>query len=168
MTGRRTNYEMHGESRTRLYRVWQNIHKRCCCETDEKFGRYGGRGITMCDEWRDSFVAFKAWAYANGYDENAPKGVCTIDRIDNDKGYSPDNCRWVGRSKQQNNRRTNHRLTIDGESRTIAEWSRISGNSFGLILERVMRGWGEKDAVFKLPDARFSNGKGKNHSDASV
>lgn len=156
---RRTDYESHGESRTRLYRVWQNIHKRCTCETDEKYHRYGGRGITLCDEWKNSFVAFKNWAYANGYNANAPKGVCTIDRIDNSKGYSPENCRWVGRSEQQNNRRSNHLLTIDGEIHTIAEWSRISGNTFNLIWQRLADGWNEKDAVFKPIDMRYSHGK---------
>lgn len=159
MPTRRTDYEMHGESRTRLYRVWQNIHKRCTCETDEKFERYGGRGITMCDSWSNSFVAFRDWAYATGYDANAPAGECTIDRIDNSKGYCPENCRWVNRVVQQNNRRVNHLLTIDGEAKTIAEWCRISGKTFSQIYGRLRRGWEAKDAVFKPIDQRFSNAK---------
>lgn len=159
MSKRRTDYEMHGKSRTRLYRVWQNIHKRCTCETDEHYKRYGGRGITICDEWKNSFLAFEEWAYKTGYDENAPSGFCTIDRIDNSLGYSPENCRWVGRSEQQNNRRVNHLLTVNGETHTISEWSRISGKTFGQIYNRLRRGWDAESAIFTPIDRRYSNGK---------
>ena len=69
------------------------------------YKNYGGRGIKVCPEWRESFEAFHDWAMANGYDENAPRGQCTIDRIDNDKGYSPDNCRWVSMAVQNTNKR---------------------------------------------------------------
>ena len=158
---------MHGESRTRLYRVWQNIHRRCTCKTSEQYSRYGGKGITLCEEWENSFLAFKKWAYDNGYNENAPKGVCTIDRIDNSKGYYPDNCRWVGRSEQQNNRSVNHKLTIGEETRTIAQWASISGKSFGQIYSRLRKGWDAESAVFKPIDERYSNGKNKNNKDTS-
>lgn len=94
----------HSKARTRLYRVWANMIQRCYDPKHTHYHRYGGRGITVCDEWRDDFQAFYDWAMANGYDENAPKGKCTIDRIDNDKGYSPDNCRWVDMKIQRHNR----------------------------------------------------------------
>lgn len=161
MSTRRTDYEQHGQSRSRLYRVWQNIHKRCTCETDETYQKYGAKGITLCDEWKNSFRAFQEWAYANGYDENAPSGKCTIDRIDNAKGYSPDNCRWVDRVVQQNNRSVNHRVVIDGISKTIAEWSKISGIEFNRIYKRLKKGWDAKDAVFKPIDMRYSHAKTK-------
>ena len=94
----------HSMSRSRLYGVWSGMKFRCCCSSGPRYHQYGGRGITICTEWLNDFQAFYDWAMANGYDENAPKGKCTIDRIDNDKGYSPDNCRWVDMKVQRHNR----------------------------------------------------------------
>lgn len=94
----------HGKSNSRLWRVWSSMKNRCCCASHRNYTSYGGRGITVCDEWQHNFQAFYDWAMANGYDENAPYMQCTIDRIDNDKGYSPDNCRWVDMKVQRHNR----------------------------------------------------------------
>lgn len=138
----------HGGSYSRLYQVWKDIISRCECKTDKRFHLYGGRGISVCHEWHD-FRLFRDWADSSGYDENAVRGECTIDRVDNGKDYCPENCRWVDMKTQSNNKRNNHKITIDGETHTISEWSDISGIKYGTISERLRRGFSERDAVWK-------------------
>lgn len=99
----------HGHSGERLFMVWYSMNNRCYNPQSINFNRYGARNIDICDEWRDNYEAFRDWALANGYDENAPRGQCTIDRIDNDKGYSPDNCRWVDAKTQRHNQSRNRK-----------------------------------------------------------
>ena len=95
--------------RTRLYVAWCNMKQRCTNESRRDFPDYGGRGITVCREWMNSFDAFRAWAMANGYRDDL-----TLDRIETDGPYCPENCRWATFKAQANNRRSNRLLTMDG------------------------------------------------------
>ena len=91
----------HGESHSSLYRIWKGMNQRCYNSNHKWFARYGGRGIAVCDEWRNDYTAFRNWALSNGYTDNL-----TIERVDNDKGYSPENCSWENMTTQSRNRRT--------------------------------------------------------------
>ena len=108
LMARKRALHTHHMSDTRLYGVWHGMKKRCNCENHPHFCDYGGRGISVCDEWENSFTTFAEWALSHGYDEHAPKGACTLDRIDVDGDYCPENCRFADMSVQQNNRRDSH------------------------------------------------------------
>lgn len=97
------NRVLHGDYKTRIYRIWRGMKHRCQCVGNKDWENYGGRGITVCDEWQE-FVPFRDWALANGYEANL-----TIDRAENDNGYTPQNCRWVTISEQNRNRRSRAR-----------------------------------------------------------
>lgn len=130
----------HGGRGTLLYSVWASMLGRC---RDKNNKDYGGRGITVCDEWESSFPNFREWALSSGY-----KLGLTIDRIDNNKGYSPDNCRWVGAKEQALNRRSNRIATLNGETHTFYEWDEILGFTRGTISQRVTsRGWSIERAL---------------------
>lgn len=130
--------------KTKLYRVWSTMKERCYNPNHIKYKNYGARGITICDEWKNSFKAFRDWAYANGYEEGL-----SIDRIDNNKNYEPSNCRWATMTQQANNKSTNRLIEIDGETHTMTEWSRISGIKAQTIWARLVKyGYSNRDAVF--------------------
>jgi hypothetical protein len=112
----------HGLSHTRLFSIWCGMKSRCYNSHQPRYNDYGGRGIIICDEWFNDFKAFYDWGMANGYQDNL-----SIDRINNDKGYSPDNCRWADSDEQQRNKRSNIVIEHNGENRTLAEWCRIYG-----------------------------------------
>ena len=138
----------HHMSTSKLYSVWNSMKGRCFCETDKSFAYYGGRGITVCDEWKNDFQAFYDWAIANGYDTNAKRGECTLDRIDNDGNYEPSNCRWVTNATQQNNKRNNHLITFNGVTHNISEWEKRLGFKRGVISSRINEyGWSIEKAL---------------------
>ena len=126
----------HGLCGNRLYNIWGCMVQRCYNSNTPCYNLYGGRGITICDEWRNDFKSFYDWAMAHGYEDNL-----TIDRIDNDKGYSPENCRWITIKEQGNNRSTNRRLEYNGERHTISEWGELLGIDSEIISSRLRRGW---------------------------
>ena len=127
----------HGDTDSRLYNVWCAIKRRCYNSHVQEYYRYGGRGIRMCEEWRLSYESFKEWAMKNGYDPCAKRGECTIDRIDNDGNYEPENCRWVTQRDQMNNVSYNRVFTYRGETHTIAEFSRMYNIPYSRLQQRL-------------------------------
>lgn len=117
----------HGKTNTRLFRVWSSMKTRCENPKATNYSDYGERGISVCDEWKDDFESFYNWAMSQGYDPDAKRGEYTVDRIDNEKGYSPDNCRLASYKEQANNRRSNRRLSYNGITMSMAEWARKYG-----------------------------------------
>lgn len=125
LTGDRHPSYRHGAKRTRLYRIWSGMKYRCCNTNAKSYPRYGGRGITICPEWQHDFKAFQEWAISHGYRDDL-----SIDRIDNNKGYSPDNCRWATKRTQALNRQPykhrNHKTPVyevNGVSKSAKEWA---------------------------------------------
>jgi hypothetical protein len=143
----------HGKTGIRLFGVWMSLIARCYDKKNKAYKNYGGRGITICDEWRD-FQSFYDWSYANGYDENAQTGKCTIDRIDNNGNYCPDNCRWVTMKKQSNNKRNNIFVEINGVKKTLAEWADFSGISRSTIKQRYHKGLNDERLISPVKKGR--------------
>lgn len=139
---RKTQNLKHGKSNHKLFSVWWDMKRRCYNKSRSDYIYYGGRGIKVCDIWKDDFQAFYDWAKASGYEEGL-----TLDRIDNDKGYQPSNCRWVPMKVQNNNKRNNVIITIDEESKTAKEWSREANIPYMAIMSRIYR---ETDNVEEL------------------
>lgn len=125
----------HGRTGTRLYHIWNGLIQRCFNPNNPSWDRYGSRGIGVCEEWQ-TFEPFFKWASANGYSDNL-----TIDRIDNNKGYSPDNCRWADVETQANNKRTNHYIEYCGKTMTLAQWAKHIGVNPKTLATRLQRGW---------------------------
>lgn len=137
----------HGEAnnkngtRTRLYVIWCHMTERCENKHSERYPYYGGRGIQVCEEWKD-FVVFRDWVLANGYSPSL-----TIDRINNDGDYEPNNCKWSTMKDQCNNRRTNHLLTYNGKTQSITRWAEEIGMNPGTLKYRIYLGWSTKEAI---------------------
>lgn len=129
---------------TKLYGVWKTMKQRCYDSNKQHYECYGGRGIVVCDEWKDDFLEFYNWAMVNGYKEGL-----SIDRIDVNGNYEPVNCRWVNHIEQCNNRRDNTRLTLGNETHTISEWSKKLGIKPNTLQNRKSSGWSDEDVLTK-------------------
>lgn len=127
----------HGETDSRLYNVWCAIKRRCYNPNCKEYKYYGGRNITMCEEWKNNYSVFRDWAIGLGYDPTAPRGEYTIDRIDVNGNYEPSNCRLATVKTQMNNTRSNHILELNGVAHTISEWSEITNLSQSCISQRI-------------------------------
>lgn len=127
----------------KLTSVYYDMLKRCHDSKNKGYERYGARGIYVCEEWRNDCSNFYKWAKDNGY----KKGL-TIDRIDNSKGYSPDNCRWTTRKVQTDNRCNTRWVLFNGEKKTLKDWSKTLGISYQVLADRIYRyGWSIEKAL---------------------
>lgn len=124
-----------------LYNIWHSMRLRCLTPGYRDYKYYGGRGITICDEWSD-YGAFRVWAVSNGFG----KGM-SIERNNVQRGYAPDNCSWIPLGHQQDNTRRVHRLTVGGITKSLPEWSRIHGVKAAVINSRLRLGWDHERAV---------------------
>ena len=124
----------HGMSKTRIYKTYHAMKARCTYEKDSRYSKYGGKGITVCDEWlgESGFINFYNWSMENGYTDEL-----TIDRIDNTGNYEPSNCRWVDYKIQANNTSRNRMLTYNGKTQTMAEWSKELDISYDTLNSRI-------------------------------
>lgn len=135
-----------------LYETWKNMKRRCYDSTNKRAKFYSEKGVIVCEEWRNDYSAFRSWALANGYKEGL-----TIDRIDNDGNYCPENCRWATAKMQANNQSRNRMLTYNGETLTMSEWADKLNITYGTINHRVQRGW-SMERIVNTPQRRHVDG----------
>ena len=138
---RATKHNLYG---CNLYWRWSNMIQRTTNPKDKFYKDYGGRGIIVCENWRKNFKEFYDWSKNNGY-----KRGLTLDRIDVDGNYCPENCRWTTQKQQARNKRNNHILSFNGEKHCISEWSEITGISYSALKYRIRKGWSIEKTMSK-------------------
>lgn len=134
-----------GAYKSRLHRIWDAMKQRCLNQKNNNYHRYGARGIMVCEEWRNNFKAFYDWAMGNGYTDDL-----TIDRIDNDGNYCPENCRWATLHEQNRNRRTSRMITFNGKTQCMLDWAKELEIKPITMVARFRRGWSVERA-FNTP-----------------
>lgn len=130
------NNKKNNLSNSRLYHIWRNMKARCYRKNSSSYKNYGAKGIIVCEEWKNNFMTFYNWAIANGYDDNL-----TIDRIDNNRMYEPNNCRWTTRKEQNNNTSRNVYITFNGITLTRNQWAEKIGINKGTLKNRLTNKW---------------------------
>lgn len=140
----------HGMTHTKLYSIWWGMKQRCYLESNPSYKDYGGRGIRVCQLWIDDFQVFYDWSVENGYEEGL-----SIERIDVNGHYEPDNCTWIPFSEQSRNKRNTRLITFDNETLTLREWSEKLNLSYGALKRRLQVGWSVEKAL-TTPLAKWS------------
>lgn len=130
-----SHIKRHGLTSSKIWNTYYGMKERCYSPKYSLYHRYGGRGIKVCDEWKNSFRAFAKWAFENGYSE-----TLTLDRINNNGDYCPENCRWATVLEQANNRSTNRIVTVNGTDDTLANWVRKTNASYGYVRDKLNSG----------------------------
>lgn len=132
----------HGKTKSKLYKVFDAIKQRCYNKHNKQYKHYGGRGIAVCDEWKNDFMTFYDWAVSNGYKEGL-----TIDRIDVNGNYEPSNCRLATQKQQQRNKRNNIIIVVNGKKHCLMEWCELLNLSYTAVRKRIGRGWAIEKAL---------------------
>lgn len=143
----------HGLSKTRIYAIWADMKDRCYNSKNRAYKHYGNRGIIVFEDWKNDFMAFYNWSMSNGYTDKL-----TIDRIDVNGNYEPNNCRWVTQKEQANNKRNSREITLFGETKTVYEFEKIYKVKALLLYNRYKKGYSDKDVIYK-GDFRYGNKK---------
>lgn len=138
--------------RPRIYRIWENMRSRCNYAGNTNYVNYGGRGIKVCDAW-DDFATFLAWATDNGYEDSL-----SIDRIDVNGNYCPENCRWATRKEQDRNKTTSHLLTFGGKTQCLMDWCKELNLTPGCLNKRLKLGWSVEQALLTPVKKGANNG----------
>jgi hypothetical protein len=141
----------HGDSTKRLYRIWRGMKTRCLNSKTKEFDSYGGRGISICEDWKNSYETFREWALLNGYADDL-----TIDRKNVDGNYEPSNCRWISISEQQSNRRNCNFIEYKGEKKILKDWAKDLGIPYSRLSGRLALGWSIEDAFTKEYKSSFN------------
>lgn len=135
--------QTHNMTKTRLYRIWMGMKTRCYNQNDYAYKYYGARGIIVCQEWINDFINFYNWSMENGYSDDL-----TIDRIDVNGNYEPNNCRWATNFEQQNNKRDNVKIEYNGIIKTVAEWAKELNVKYETLYSRLSYGWTTEQILF--------------------